>query len=73
MRQPRVTKSRDALGHEMYECVIEVYDIRTGKLVKECKASAPDDLEACRQAADQGLDFLRNLPDEHSDGEETQA
>jgi hypothetical protein len=64
MTQPKVTTSQDESGRVIYHCTIEVYNVRTGHTEMKFTGSNPDEVQACIQAASQGLEFMKNSPDD---------
>jgi hypothetical protein len=68
MKQPRLTKKQDQHGAVKYECLIEVYNVDTGKVEFECSAAAADEVKASLLAVDQGLEFLKHVSDNEKSG-----
>jgi hypothetical protein len=68
MKQPRLTKKQDQNGAVKYECLIEVYNVDTGKVEFECSATAADEVKASLLAVDQGLEFLKHVFDDEKSG-----
>jgi hypothetical protein len=64
MKQPVVTESSDEGGQIVYRCATEIYNVHTGRTELTCEASARDEIEARLSAADQGLAFIKNAPED---------
>lgn len=56
---PKVKQFQDKNDNTLYECRVNVMDLRTGRIVAECSAVDVDGVDAQRRTVDQADAFMR--------------